>query len=62
MFMDGRKAARPLPHNLIIMEVNEGEEGKEVKEVKEETQRNRLASGAMEKMCYDANHRIGMER
>jgi len=44
------------------MEVNEGEEGKEVKEVKEETQRNRLASGAMEKMCYDANHRIGMER
>jgi hypothetical protein len=41
------------------MEVNEGEEGKEVKE---ETQENRLASGAMEKMCYDANHRIGMER
>src|SRR5260370_27448407 len=35
MFMDGRKAARPLPRNPIIMEVKEGEEGKEVKDEKE---------------------------
>jgi len=51
MFMDGRKAARPLPRNPIIMEVKEGEEGKEVKEVKEETQRDLEAQGAMEKIC-----------
>jgi hypothetical protein len=51
MFMDGRKAAGPLPRNPIIMEVREGEEGKEVKEVKEETQRNLVAQGATEKIC-----------
>jgi hypothetical protein len=51
MFMDGRKAAGPLPRNPIIMEVREGEEGKEGKEVKEETQRNLVAQGATEKIC-----------
>jgi hypothetical protein len=51
MFMDGRKAAGPLPRNPIIMEVREGEEGKEVKEGKEETQRNLVAQGATEKIC-----------
>jgi len=57
--MDERKLARPLPRHSIIKEVKEGEKGKEVKE---ETQRNRLAQGAVEKMCYDANHRICIVR
>ncbi len=55
MFMDGRKAARSLPRNSIIKDVKEGEVGKEVKEG---TQRKILAQGAVQKMCYDANHRI----
>jgi hypothetical protein len=54
MFMDGWEAARPLPGKSIIKEVKEV---KEIKEVKEETQRNRLAQGGAEKVCYDANRR-----
>jgi hypothetical protein len=68
MFMDGRKTARPLPRDSIIKEGKGVKEGKEVKEVKEgkevreETQRNRLAEGAAEKMCYDANRRVYIAR
>jgi len=50
MFMDEGKAARPLPCESIIKEVKEG------------TQGNLLARGAAEKMCYDANRRICIER
>jgi hypothetical protein len=68
MFMDEGKAARSLPCESIIKEVKEIKEGKEVKEekevkeVKEGTQGNLLARGAAEKMCYDANRRICVER
>jgi hypothetical protein len=63
--MDEGKAARSLPCESIIKEVKEIKEGKEVreeKEVKEGTQGNLLARGAAEKMCYDANRRICIER
>jgi hypothetical protein len=53
MFMDQGKSARPLPCHSIIKEVQDVEEAREVKEA---TQPNRLNSGAMEKICYDANH------
>jgi len=62
MFMDEGKAARPLPCESILNEVKEEKEVKEVKEVKEGTQGNLLARGAAEKMCYDANRRICIER
>jgi hypothetical protein len=37
-------------------------EREKAEEVKKETQRNGAAQGAMEKMCYDANHRKSIVR
>lgn len=59
MFMKERKATGPLPRHPIIKEVQEIEEEKEVRE---QTQRNVLPREALEKMCYDANHRICIVR
>jgi hypothetical protein len=59
MFMKEGKATRPLPRYPIIKEVKEIEE---VKEVREETQRNAHPREALEKICYDANHRICIVR
>jgi hypothetical protein len=57
--MKERKITRPLPRHPIIKEVKEREE---VKEVRQETQRNMPSREALEKICYDANHRIGTVR
>jgi len=54
-----RKAARPLQRHSIIKEVKEREKAEEVKK---ETQRNGAAQGAMQKMCYDANHQKSIVR
>ena len=54
MFMDERKAARPLMRDSIIKEGAEAKkvtEARKVMEVKEETQGKRLAEGAAEKVC-----------
>ena len=54
-----RKAARPLQRHSIIKEVKEREKAEEVKK---ETRRNGAAQEAMEKICYDANHRKSIVR
>src|SRR5229473_5649666 len=59
MFMKERNATRPLSRHPIIKEVKKIEEGKEVRE---ETQRNAHPRDALEKICYDANHRICVVR
>jgi hypothetical protein len=59
MFMEERIVARPLPRDSIIMEAKEVQE---VKEVRKATHGKMLARGGEQKVCYDANQRIGIVR